>query len=102
MLVTARRPTDPAAGKRGASPATLNQIGIPETAGYRTRMNSRFDVIAALTLALSAPVAAGEPLPNLVLLFADDLGYGDLGCAGHPTIRTPHLDRLAAQGLRMT
>ena len=40
--------------------------------------------------------------PNIVLLFADDLGYGDLGCYGHPTIRTPNLDRLAGQGLRLT
>jgi arylsulfatase A-like enzyme len=36
------------------------------------------------------------------LLFADDLGYGDLGVYGNPTIRTPNLDRLASQGLRMT
>ncbi len=40
--------------------------------------------------------------PNIVLLFADDLGYGDLGVYGNPTIRTPNLDRLASQGLRMT
>ncbi len=40
--------------------------------------------------------------PNIVLLFADDMGYGDLGCYGHPTIRTPNLDRLAGQGLRLT
>lgn len=40
--------------------------------------------------------------PNIVLLFADDMGYGDLGCYGHPTIQTPNLDRLAGQGLRLT
>jgi arylsulfatase A len=40
--------------------------------------------------------------PNVVILFADDLGYGDLGCYGSPTIRTPHLDRMAAEGLRFT
>src|SRR5688572_18590928 len=40
--------------------------------------------------------------PNLVVILADDLGYGDLGCYGHPTIRTPHLDRMAREGLRFT
>jgi arylsulfatase A len=38
---------------------------------------------------------------NIVLLFADDLGYGDLSIYGHPTIRTPHLDSLARDGLRL-
>ncbi len=40
--------------------------------------------------------------PNIVLLFADDVGYGDLSCYGHPTIQTPHLDRMAREGLRLT
>lgn len=40
--------------------------------------------------------------PNFVLLFADDLGFGDLGCYGHPSSLTPNLDRLAAGGLRFT
>ncbi|XP_057692106.1 arylsulfatase A [Corythoichthys intestinalis] len=40
--------------------------------------------------------------PNFVLIFADDLGFGDLGCYGHPSSLTPNLDRLAAGGLRFT
>lgn len=40
--------------------------------------------------------------PNVILIVADDLGYGDLGCYGSKTIRTPHLDLLAAEGARYT
>lgn len=40
--------------------------------------------------------------PNIVFIFADDLGYGDLGCYGHPEISTPHLDRIAQRGVRLT
>ncbi len=51
---------------------------------------------------LAAPLLAQRKRPNLVLIFADDLGYGDLSCYGHPTIRTPNLDRMAAEGMRFT
>lgn len=40
--------------------------------------------------------------PNMVVIFCDDLGYGDLGCFGHPTIQTPNLDRMAEEGQKWT
>ena len=40
--------------------------------------------------------------PNMVVVLADDLGYGDLGCYGHKQIKTPNIDQFAAQGLRLT
>jgi len=45
---------------------------------------------------------AGAATPNILLIVADDMGYGDLGCYGCPDIRTPNLDRLAAEGVRLT
>src|SRR5206468_4149984 len=58
-------------------------------------------------LALIGPNAAGwcgDPAgrPNVVIVFADDMGYADLGCYGNKTARTPHLDRMAAEGTRWT
>lgn len=50
-----------------------------------------------LTVSVSL-LAEQEKAPNIVLIFADDLGYGDLGCYGHPYARTPHLDQLASEG----
>ena len=49
----------------------------------------------------SVPLFAAKT-PNFVVIFCDDLGYGDLGCYGHPTIQTPNLDRMAAQGVKFT
>ncbi|XP_077932947.1 arylsulfatase A isoform X3 [Halichoerus grypus] len=55
----------------------------------------------AFALALAIGLATAGP-PNIVLIFADDLGYGDLGSYGHPSSTTPNLDQLAAGGLRFT
>jgi arylsulfatase A len=58
---------------------------------------------AGLFVAAVPTLAAAENNPpNIVVIFADDLGYGDLGCFGHPTIRTPHLDRMAREGMKLT
>jgi arylsulfatase A-like enzyme len=59
------------------------------------------NAILLAALCSSAALAA-ERTPNIVIIYADDLGYGDLGCYGHPTIRTPHLDRMAGEGMRFT
>ena len=68
-------------------------------------MMERTNLLAALGLVIAlaaAPLRAAQDPPNFIILFADDLGYGDLGSYGHPYIRTPNLDRLAAQGQRWT
>jgi arylsulfatase A-like enzyme len=53
-------------------------------------------------LAVTASHAQQPTQPNVVLIIADDLGVGDVGCYGSKMIRTPNVDRLAAEGLRAT
>jgi arylsulfatase A-like enzyme len=58
-------------------------------------------VIVAIILASVGSPAVARP-PNIVIIYADDLGYGDLGCYGSPDIATPNLDRMAKEGVRFT
>lgn len=55
-----------------------------------------------INISISSAGQASADKPNIIIMFADDLGYGDLGCFGHPTIRTPNLDRMAGEGMKLT
>lgn len=61
-------------------------------------------VLVALCFMITAinSTHARSDKPNFIIILADDLGYGDLGCYGHPSIRTPNLDRMASEGMRFT
>ena len=66
---------------------------------------STFSITALLVLSLSS-IASGssrkDSPPNIIFVFADDMGFGDLGCYGNPKIRTPHLDKMASEGILFT
>ncbi len=57
-------------------------------------------VCGVVVSALGVPAEGRSP--NVVMIMADDLGYGDLGCYGHPKIKTSVLDKLAKDGIRLT
>lgn len=59
-------------------------------------------ILASLLCAASHAAAQPDQKPNIIVILADDVGWGDTGCYGATKIRTPHLDRLAAGGLRFT
>jgi arylsulfatase A-like enzyme len=68
-----------------------------------TRLTWAILVVFSLSVGPLLPeTRAQERPPNIVVLFTDDLGYGDIGPFGHPTIDTPHLNRMAREGLRLT
>jgi len=82
---------------------------LPTESGYDMRVwLLRLVLVLGLVLGRFVGIAtAAEPTPpparpNVLILLADDLGWGDLACYGHPRIRTPYLDRLATQGTRFT
>ncbi len=60
--------------------------------------------LAFLFFSLAGQSSAGDPprLPNIVFILADDIGYGDFGCYGATKVKTPHVDQLAREGIRLT
>jgi arylsulfatase len=61
-----------------------------------------FRLLALLSLVAVSPLSAQSTRPNIVFILTDDMGYGDLGCMGSADIRTPHIDRLAREGVKLT
>ena len=92
---------------RSIVPGSSQRPPGPARPGTLVRVIGATAVLAAVTHLphpqLRAADKPGEQdRPNIVLILADDLGYGDLGCYGQKTIQTPHIDRLAAEGMRFT
>ena len=58
--------------------------------------------IIVLVIGIDAKQVSAQPRPNFIIIFTDDQGYGDLGCYGHPTIKTPNIDQMALEGQRWT
>ena len=70
-------------------------------------MLSKLNVVLFGMLACCVLVSCGKAVhanerPNIVFILADDLGYGELGCYGQKKIKTPNIDKLAAEGMRFT
>src|SRR5262245_59086146 len=68
-------------------------------------MRSVFVLILIILALTATPLSAAHDKPakpNILFILADDLGWGDLGCYGHPHIKTPNLDRLARDGTLFT
>ena len=65
---------------------------------------NKYILLSALPLATASViiVQAQETNPNIILIYCDDLGYGDLGVTGHPNIKTPNIDKMALNGTRFT
>ncbi|MFP6858367.1 MAG: sulfatase-like hydrolase/transferase [Roseibacillus sp.] len=59
-------------------------------------------ILLTLLLATCSSLLATAQRPNIILIFADDQGYQDMSCFGHPKIKTPNMDRLAKEGRKFT
>jgi arylsulfatase A-like enzyme len=71
---------------------------------YSTMKKRNYLIYMILLLSLNSFGKSNDTgkKPNVIVLFADDLGYGDLGCFGHPTVKTPNLDNMAKDGIKFT
>jgi arylsulfatase A-like enzyme len=72
-----------------------------ENSGMKASLASLTCLFIVFFAFIDSPAAGATP-PNIVLIYADDLGYGDVGCYGATKVRTPNIDRLAKEGLRFT
>lgn len=66
------------------------------------KAKARWLLFLVLLCVTCGALAETQAPPNILFIYVDDLGYGDLGSYGHPVLETPHLDRLASEGVRLT
>src|SRR6056297_2481819 len=94
-----------ARGSRSIAP-TLSHLASSKAPRYADRdpMSESSRITRRAVLAGTLPVAlrAQQRPPNFLVIVADDHGWDDLGCYGHPVVQTPHLDRIAGEGVRFT
>ena len=83
-------------------PKSCYTLGAPERVADHETANHRRDCAAMASAALQRAPERFDAPPNVVVILADDLGYGELGSYGQRRIRTPRLDRMAAEGMRFT
>ncbi len=103
----ARRPATPSEAMRFAHHLillSLCSLLSPARPAFTRRSMKQITILIALLGILGGQglAAGGSAKPNIIFILADDLGYGDLGCFGQARIKTPHLDRMAAEGMRFT
>src|ERR1043166_9340255 len=86
---------------------SVHHYALPPQIALPMKRTARLFVCSLLFLACLLPyhvatAAAVASRPNVIFILSDDLGYGDLGCFGQKLIKTPNIDRLAAEGMRFT
>tara|TARA_R110002111_G_scaffold262860_1_gene341915 strand:+ start:25105 stop:26571 length:1467 start_codon:yes stop_codon:yes gene_type:complete len=80
-----------------------SKLYMKRTALFRNKLEHvALALFFLFTLNHPASASDAESKPNVIVIYADDLGYGDLACFGHPTIKTPYLDQMAAEGMKFT
>lgn len=82
-------------------PIPIKTIKMNHSTSFQKPSNILFFLFLFIGIYVTSGQNKKQP-PNFVIIFADDLGYGDLGVFGHPTIKTPNLDRMAHEGQKWT
>lgn len=72
------------------------------SSSLNARLASLVSSLLGAILLVAGVTASAADRPNIIYILVDDMGYGDLGCFGQKTLTTPHIDRLAAEGMKLT